>query len=232
MDRVVVRDEQRPRPPARSVVTTHPIAPPRRIRPLATGASVVLALAVTACGAPAAEQHEPSPSPGPAAATSAPPSRSTPATSPTVTRPRDPARYVGNPCSSLTAAQLPGLQARGPGASGTIQGHPGCHWQLGSAGEAGVSYGTTAPDRIGNVHGLFAAELYRQGYFEPVTIDGHPAAYTDTTDQRAAGKCVLAVAVTDGLLLTVVVDARTGTTSCTDARNVASAVLDTISAGA
>ena len=150
--------------------------------------------------------------------------------------PLDVTRFLSQPCAVLTPAQLQSLALPSPGTPDTDSAiakaaGPACAWQNSNGSTNGVSFTT------GNQHGL--ADLYRgheegkfAGYFEPTTVESYPAVFKDVADYRGQGTCALSVGVTDSLtFLTSELGSLKGSASCDRAKQVATAVVQTLKGG-
>ncbi|GAB3449724.1 DUF3558 domain-containing protein [Actinophytocola sediminis] len=147
-------------------------------------------------------------------------------------------RFVKQPCLVLTQAQLTEFRVVKPGVSDTdseIAKHsgPGCHWEREdvqpSASIIGMSF------LVGNKNGL--SDTYRGrsrfDFFEETTVDGFPAVFNDLSDGRENGNCNITVGISD----TLTFRAREGggphgQIVCDRTKQLASAILDTLKAGA
>ncbi|MBN6035378.1 DUF3558 domain-containing protein [Amycolatopsis sp. 195334CR] len=192
---------------------------------------LVTVLPIAACGSPVSGRAIPAPLAAPG---SAPPVLPAPPDSvvPKVKEPLDPAKFVADPCSSLTAAR----QAEFNVTSSRINEHDfgsSCIWNVGSGRTSlGVSYATKVPTGLGNIYALRDAGWWDGGYFEPTEVDGYPGVYVALVDYRASGDCKLVVGVNDSLFFESSVVTPPSNDSCLGAKNVAEAILQTIKEGA
>jgi hypothetical protein len=152
---------------------------------------------------------------------------------PPVKQPIDASKYVTNPCSSLTYAQVTGIGGSEAGKPGDNGSGPGCTWRVGSNFDTSIriAYLTATQTGLSNIYALNDTGEWKGGYFEPTEISGYPAAFVSGIDIRAKGDCTFAVGITDELMFTVIVQSRAGNDSCTAAKNVSSEVLKTIQRG-
>ncbi|UJW36380.1 DUF3558 domain-containing protein [Saccharothrix sp. AJ9571] len=192
---------------------------------------MVLAGAVTACGAPVLDRAAPTPIPALDSAPAEAPAQPVSA-APKVQQPLDVSKYLADPCSSLTATQ----QAEFNVSSSRINDHDfgvGCIWNVGSGRtNSGVSYLINVPNGLGNVYGLNDVGWWDHGYFEPTEVDGYPAVYAAMVDFRAKGDCKLLVAVSDQMFFESSMVTPATNNACAGAKNVAEAILQTIKEGA
>ncbi|WP_216209396.1 DUF3558 domain-containing protein [Amycolatopsis aidingensis] len=160
---------------------------------------------------------------------------------PQVTQPLDASRYVNDPCGLVPSPVLTGLGYTKPGDAKTSKADqmlagPSCGWHVRGKMES-LSVGLQTGNRdagAGGLAGLYAAFQDGQfGYYESAEpIDGYPAAYADGSDGRPRGYCRLWVGIADDLTFTVGASGYdTEQNSCGTARQVASAVLDTLKGG-
>jgi len=118
-----------------------------------------------------------------------------PSSAPKVATPLNATTFVNNPCSALASADVAGLRVTNP-ISKPSNTHPGCGWTGETGGSEGIDWNTD------NTNGL--SDLYAKSstiaYWQPIRVDGYPAAYGDAIqDSRPQGDCVLNVAVNDHL---------------------------------
>ncbi|MFE0023006.1 DUF3558 domain-containing protein [Amycolatopsis sp. NPDC059021] len=153
---------------------------------------------------------------------------------PKVTRPLDAAKYIADPCASLTQAQQGEFRVLEPGERTDINGDPNCRWQLKPDGatSVGVTYAVKVTNGLSNLYALDSTGWWKNGYFTPTTVSDYPAAYNEIADHRTQGDCILSVAISDSLFFSTAVRSRAGDDSCLAAKNAAAAVLDTIKKGA
>lgn len=189
---------------------------------------VTAALTVTSCGKEIGGQ------PTPAIATSAsdPNSGHMFSKAPTVAQPLDVGKYLASPCGSLTALQYQNFDTR-PGVPGDDKMNPNCAWTT-NDGETriSISYMLEVTQGLSGVYAQNDIGFWKDGYFEPATVDGYPAVYASILDSRAKGKCQLNVGVNDNLYFISSVQSRADNDSCTAAINVAKAVIETVKKGA
>ncbi len=162
----------------------------------------VLALAATSvvlagCSYGTPGQAEPTTTSDPASGapvqTSISPSRA-----PRVANPLDASRFISDPCSSLTSADVIGLGVLNSinGGGGRNAGGVGCDWTGSPGGSVSIGWETADTGGLSDLY----AKSDTIAYWQPVTVDGYPAAYGDViSDGRALGDCELSVAVNDHL---------------------------------
>lgn len=151
---------------------------------------------------------------------------------PRVAHPLDASKILADPCAVLTPAQLAGFGVSRPGRGDTDSEiaktvGPLCIW----------SADTEIPSNIGiawqsgNKNGL--ADLYRMRdewkYFVETTVEGYPAVFNDSIDNRDGGDCAITVGVSDALTFTA---SETGMLdadgACARAEKVATAAVVTM----
>jgi hypothetical protein len=157
---------------------------------------------------------------------------------PRVEHPLDATRFIGQPCAALDQTQLATLAVQKPGiptTSGAVAENVGpyCSWQYpvganGSVGSIGVGF------LLGNKQGL--SDSYRARdefeYFEPTTVEGYPAVFTDRSDRRQDGECNIVVGISDMLTFRSWESGRLDAQgSCDRAKQVAVAAMTTLKAG-
>lgn len=196
-----------------------------RVRLPLAAALLPLAVAI-GCGSQERGEAVPGPSPSSSESSQARPGSK----APPVTEPLEAGKYLDDPCASLTAPQQQSF-AMEAGTAGKNEIGVSCRWNVdGGATSVGVSYPTQNRNGLSNVYAL--NDSLGTGYFEPTEIDGYPAVYQGAVDNRDRGDCGLAVGIRDDLFFLVVVRSDVGNDSCKAAANVASAVIETIKAGA
>lgn len=137
----------------------------------------------------------------------------------------------------LTPAQLVEFTVPEPGTPDTDSAiaknaGPGCEWWRRDTEDGsvlGVGFLT------GNKNGL--SDTYRGrdrfDFFEETTVDGYPAVFDDFTDGRSRGDCNITVGISDTLTFRVREGAGPkGQIICDRTKQLASAVLTTLKAGA
>ncbi|MGC7100283.1 DUF3558 domain-containing protein [Amycolatopsis lurida] len=185
-------------------------------------------LPIAACGSPVPGRALPEPAAVPSALPSAPPA----ADVPKVERPLDAAKYIADPCASLTASQQGEFNVTSSRTNSDEFG-VSCIWNVGSgATSPGVTYSTAFPDGLSRLYALNDIDWWDGGYFEPTEVGGYPAVYVSVVDHRADGDCSLVVAVSDQLFFESSIRTRPSNDSCLGAKNVAEAILKTIKEGA
>ncbi|WP_233160234.1 DUF3558 domain-containing protein [Actinophytocola xanthii] len=153
---------------------------------------------------------------------------------PPVENPLDAGIFIEQPCTTLTQDQLSTLGVSRPGVpttSGAVaeRAGPYCTWLISEQGGAiGIGFIT------GNKNGL--SDNYRAreefAYFEPTTVEGYPAVFSDRSDLRDSGSCSLFVGIADTLTIlateTGQLDAQG---ACDRAKQVAAAAVTTMGGG-
>src|SRR5439155_19737108 len=105
---------------------------------------------------------------------------------------------------SLTAQQTSELTISSNGGADTAPGGTTCNWKYGPNLEYSVAVAYTVPDAKNGLQNLYdqkAAGFFKNGYFEPTTIDGYPGIYGSWGDDRKTGRCELAVGVDETHIL-------------------------------
>lgn len=190
--------------------------------------TLTIALTITACDSGVNGQPAP---PAGTSNTGAPSSPKEFTKAPPVTNPLDAAKYLADPCASLTPAQYQAFETEAgekddPNAIA-------CAWKR-NRGETRISV-SYLPEVKQGLSGVYAQNdigFWKDGYFEPTTVSGYPAVYASIIDARPQGKCQLNVGISDTLTFASIVQSRPGSDSCTAAMNVAEKVLETIKKGA
>ncbi|WP_116045785.1 DUF3558 domain-containing protein [Amycolatopsis palatopharyngis] len=162
---------------------------------------------------------------------------------PEVAAPLDASRYLGNPCDLVPQNSMADLGYSEPGEKRTkettatsIMAGPGCAWVV-LDGIKSVAVFVHADNQSRGAGGLAALhENYKLGrfaYWEPETVDGYPAAFSDVSDQRDRGGCGLAVGIANDLSFSVSVQGYTKQPdqACADAKQVAEQVISTLKGG-
>lgn len=171
------------------------------MRPRTTTATAIFALAalLAACtssttGTPSVVPG-PTTSSGPGASSSGGPGENDTFGAPRVSVPLDAGRFLSQPCSVLTTAQLSRFNISKPGEPDTDSqvakaSGPGCSWKADGEPFRGLDMSFLT----GNKKGL--SDIYRGqkendqfAYFEETTVDGYPAVFADGTDARSQGSC-------------------------------------------
>nr|WP_245992868.1 DUF3558 domain-containing protein [Prauserella muralis] len=162
---------------------------------------------------------------------------------PAVSEPLDPSPYLDDPCKLAEPAALAELGYGEPGTKRTeettdetLQGGPSCGWF--SDGAEGISVVIQTVNRERGTGGLGGVyESYKDGqraYWEPTTVNGYPAAYTDKQDFRDQGECGIVVGIQDDLSFAVGTDGYVSDPerACADAQALAGVVIETLKGGA
>ena len=153
------------------------------------------------------------------------------AEAPKVAAPVNVDKYLADPCSMLTPAQLAALQLSQPKADSASSG-VGCGWQF-SDGYTAVSatFLTTVKNGLTNAYRQNASGYYRSGYFEQTFVSGFPAVLANTADRRSQGQVTMLVGVSDQTEMLVLIQGTPGSNATTAATNVTKAVLSTMQGG-
>ncbi|WP_435061873.1 DUF3558 family protein [Amycolatopsis thermoflava] len=147
---------------------------------------------------------------------------------PAVSEPLDEGKFLGDPCSSLTSSQKSDLGVEQQGRQ-AVEG--GCSWEFGPNSEwiVQVTYIRVAGG-LANDYDKNATGAYKDGYFEPATVAGYPAAFSSLADFRPT-TCDLNVGLNSEAIFHVTVRGDATKDNCKAATNVAARVIDTIKAG-
>ena len=166
------------------------------------------------------------------------PSNSAPDTSgaakaPKVTTPLDASKFVADPCLTLTDTQRQQFDIKDAGQRNDVGNGVACAWIFDGEkhGGAGVSFATKITNGLSNAYQLSSSGYFKNGYFEPASVDSYPAVFSDIKDDRTQGKCHLLVGISDQLAFGVSIEGTPDLNSCKAATNVAQAVLNTMKAG-
>lgn len=150
---------------------------------------------------------------------------------PRVEQPLDAAAFVADPCKSLTDVQVKkfALDAGQRAPSDAVPGET-CAWDNDAAQiSVDVTYQPELTAGLSHLYQQHAAGQY--DVWEPTEVGGHPAIHLGERSLEEMGDCDITVGLSDSLFFRATVSGNEGDDSCTAARNVASAVLDTIKAG-
>jgi hypothetical protein len=152
---------------------------------------------------------------------------------PTVKHPLDDSKFVADPCATLNQSQLQYFGVSGEGRRSEDSNGVGCLWSFGATGKTsvGVSFVPQVKTGLSNTYQLNAAGVYKNGYFDPIEVDGYPAVYNFVGDLRPQGSCDLDVGISDQAFFGVHVLGQPGTDGCKAALSVAKAALQTIQGG-
>ena len=146
-----------------------------------------------------------------------------------VTNPLDPTPYLSKPCDLVPqqlTAQLGVTQPKPDMSLGSF-----CGWISETDDKTlTVSIPTLTNGKNGGIAAVYKARDaggYR--FADPTEVSGYPAAFADTTDRRAQGKCTVYVGISDGVVFAAGVDGFRGQEdSCGAAQQVAAAVIATL----
>ncbi len=198
-----------------------------RVKPIALAATGGLVLlAVTACSS---TPGTPVPA-APESSSSAP--TSTTRSVPKVSNPLDATKYEQNPCALLSQAQATEVinAVRNRQGKGLVA--PICTWYDADNNSVGLGL---LPGQ-GGLAGAYTNADSESGYFEAAPeVNGYPAVFAGTTDDRKRGGCQIAVGIKDDELFTASVRLRTTSPlyndPCSLAVKTATAAVTTIKAG-
>lgn len=144
--------------------------------------------------------------------------------------------YVAKPCDLVPQSLVTELGYSDPqptAANGPFG--PGCGWidtQGANSKNFNVGIGIYNGKGDGGIANVYKANGSLFGFVEPTDVSGYPAAYADTADHRAQGKCTVYVGVTDDVTLQSAVDGyENEQDSCGTAKRIASAVITTLQGG-
>ncbi|GAB3879108.1 DUF3558 domain-containing protein [Kibdelosporangium lantanae] len=147
----------------------------------------------------------------------------------------DATRFLTQPCAALVPSQLQVLELDSPGVPDTdsSEAHysgPACTWYRGGLPRGMVAFGTA------NKNGL--ADIYRahedgqfSGYWVETTVDGYPAVFTSSVDDRRQGFCSLITGISDTMTMLVSRDLTVGQDACEPALRTTSLILKTLRGG-
>ncbi|WP_442893147.1 DUF3558 domain-containing protein [Amycolatopsis sp. VC5-11] len=197
-----------------------------RVKPIALAATGGLVLlAVTACSSTPG-----TPVPATPESSSAP--TSTSRSVPKVSNPLDAAKYEQNPCALLSQAQATEVISSVRNRQGKGLVAPICTWYDADNNSVGLGL---LPGQ-GGLAGAYTNADSESGYFEAAPdVNGYPAVFAGTTDDRKRGGCQIAVGIKDDELFTASVRLRTTSPlyndPCSLAVKTATAAVTTIKAG-
>ncbi|MBN9745299.1 DUF3558 domain-containing protein [Amycolatopsis sp. A1MSW2902] len=198
-----------------------------RVKRIALAAtSGLVLLAVTACSSTPGTPVPATPESSSSATTST--SRSVPK----VSNPLDAAKYEQNPCALLSQAQATEVISSVRNRQGKGLVAPICTWYDADNNSVGLGL---LPGQ-GGLAGAYTNADSESGYFEAAPdVNGYPAVFAGTTDDRKRGGCQIAVGIKDDELFTASVRLRTTSPlyndPCSLAVKTAAAAVTTIKAG-
>lgn len=127
------------------------------------------------------------------------------AAAPAVTHPLDASAMVGDPCSSLSTADVTALglsNAKSRPGAGSF-GRTGCTWAGDSGGIVNINWVTADRNGLSDLY----AKSSTIAYWQPTAVGSYPAAYGDSiSDSRSQGSCVLSTAVSNQLYFFAQID--------------------------
>jgi hypothetical protein len=149
---------------------------------------------------------------------------------PAVKNPLNAAKFISNPCLTVTQSQIQQFGSSEPGESTGSGVGAGCLWHLGQDGLTGVSVSfiPEITDGLTHIYKQNAANFFKDGYFSPLDISGYPAAYNEVADNRNGGQCGLTVGFSDQSIFSVLIQGHPNTDGCKAAVNITKAALQTI----
>jgi uncharacterized protein DUF3558 len=184
--------------------------------------------ATTTDGGSESSSQAPNPSGSPSASNGAP----------VIDNPLDAIRYLSQPCSVLSAAQLQQFNITSPGVphvddpAARATG-PYCGWRTGDAIPRGFTVGFLVANKRGLADTIRGGRDAFPGYFEPTEVSGYPGVFNDLVDGRSRGTCNLTVGISDTLAFQTTEQAGRdqGVKSCDDVKQMAAAVIQTLKEG-
>ena len=184
----------------------------KRLHFATLGCSLVCAALLAACS-DSATDPTPSQSPLTTSSTRAVPASVGPA--PKVAQPLNAARFVADPCASLTITQIPTLKNLGK-ADGI------CTWIVKKNDDSVVvtwlQNGLTG----------FYAQSFAESYWQPTTVADYPAVFASSIDVRDHGGCRINVGINDTTMFAVDYTADSSPSACDSAKTAAADVIHTI----
>jgi hypothetical protein len=177
-------------------------------------ATALAALALAGCSQTTIGSANPT-TVAPSSATVSAPSQSS-AKAPAVKTPLNASKFVGDPCLTLTQAQQQQFEGTKPGRRVDGAYGVGCAWNFGANASTGTSVGfvTTVTNGLTHLYEQNSAGFFKSGYFQPIDVEGYPAAYNEVADNRTGGQCGLSVGISDNIFFDVLIQGRTGTDGC------------------
>lgn len=114
---------------------------------------------------------------------------------------------------------------------------PACPWRVadGIKGLQVIIQTGNQENGMGGLRGMYRA--YKNGqyaFWDPDTVLGYPAAYTDLADRRDRGSCQIVVGIQDNLSFVAAAEGYRDDPeqACVDAKAVAEKVIQTLKGGA
>lgn len=149
---------------------------------------------------------------------------------PRVANPLKADAFIADPCKSLSEEQLQKFEVAKRGEPKKDQIGSACNWRFGGNGETfgGITYLTSMNEGLSRVYDQNSAKML--SYFEPTEIMSYPATYNATTNGRPQD-CQISVGITDQLIFNAIAIEGRGQDACKAAKNIATAVVETIKAG-
>ncbi|MFD4675200.1 DUF3558 domain-containing protein [Lentzea sp. NPDC058450] len=198
-----------------------------RIRTVVAGAAALVLLA--GCGTSGGTSGTPT-------TASQPTSTSNSAGAPKISNPIDVKVAEGDPCGVVTAAQLQTFGLPGvAGSLNTTSAGAGCSWP-GTFTDAEMSPGMIISPAGTGLESLYAKKDSTYPVFEPLEVQGYPAAIAMVVDNRKKGKCELFVGVSEDrvIMFSLQSDEKSKyfADPCAGATDFANLGMTTIKAGA
>ncbi len=139
---------------------------------------------------------------------------------PLVPKPLDVTALLADPCAAFPMIWKP-LNAKSTGTD------PGCKVTNDAEPFAiSVIFYPKITNGLNRIYELHNNQAWKNGYFEPTTISGHPAVYAAEQDNRPDGRCDLNVAVTDQLFFVASAHTPRSDSACEDARAISMMVIE------
>jgi uncharacterized protein DUF3558 len=199
-------------------------------RTITFGVALAVGLASAACSTSTGGNTSPPPSvpaAGPSTATS-----SAQLTAPPVSSPLNVTKFEHNPCDVLTSAQASRVANLTKTDGQTNSTFPICGWADGNHNSIAFSF-----VRGGGLSDAYEYQGSQSGYFKVASdVDGYPAVYSGTTDDRTKGGCQMIVGVRNDTEMIVNSSFRTSSPyysdPCSVTQKAAEAAIVTLKGGA
>ncbi len=193
---------------------------------------VVIGALIAAVGCSSPQNGTPTPTDATGSTGSGDPSPTNLNGAPHIADPLNAAKFLRNPCASITPSQLAALHI-GPTTSPSNAGGPTCDW----GSDVDYTFSHASVGYLTDGGGL--ATVYGQKSIYAVftvlpSIDGYPAVYALTVDQRSSGNCDITIGASDSLDFDVQINVNSGpeqTDPCTPDRQLAVDVISNIKNG-
>lgn len=162
---------------------------------------------------------------------------------PGVPAPLDASEHLDDPCGLVPSDAMsalgytePGMAEDGETDSTAALAGPSYYWVFPDSAKSLGLYIQTGNQKNGQggLQGLYDA--YKRGqyaYWESTTVQNYPAAYSDVSDRRDRGRCSLMVGMADDLSFSVATNSYFDrpTQACTDTKQVAEQMIETLKGG-